>query len=129
MNQKIFVKENIYLSVYFNSKLFFIIILDIILLIISVLFYNCSDKEKLDNYNKPYLETFSLLQINNPSLKDDIIYQINSTDSLIQIFAYDLNRSDSIIPSFIGNYASIKVNKEEQISGKTVVNFDKKNTL
>lgn len=94
-----------------------------VMLCTTLVFVSCSKDSDLVNEGKPFISNFALKQGTNKFLTKDYFGEIKG-DSLIVIQCPDMLSSDSIIPTFEGNYTSIQVNGEEQISGKSHQNFN-----
>lgn len=71
---------------------------------------------------RPFFTKFWLSQDCNDKLNNDYLATIE-TDSTIILFCQEFETADSIIPSFEGNYVSVKVNGLEQFSGISVQDF------
>lgn len=97
--------------------------------IFFLFFYSCSkdsaiNSDASDDINgKPHFTCFFLSKDNNPQLlENDTATIIN--DSTIILFCNQLERSDSLIPSFEGFYNSVRVNDEIQMSGRSMHDFN-----
>ena len=73
---------------------------------------------------RPYFTKFWISQNNHVSLNNDY-YATIENDSTIYLFCQELETADSIVPSFEGNFISVKVDGQNQFSGVSIQDFSK----
>ena len=73
---------------------------------------------------RPYFTKFWMSKDVHTSLTTDYVAEIEG-ESRIKIFCPELSSTDSVMPSFEGNYTSVKVEGVEQTSGESVHNFNR----
>ena len=71
---------------------------------------------------KPFFSKFWISQDCNSGLSTDY-YAAIENDTTITLFCQELDSAEVIVPSFEGNFASVKVNGREQVSGTSVQDF------
>ena len=93
-----------------------------VLSLLSLTMISCEDIDNPINRETLHFDSFSFLKKDNPQLENDIICEFAS-DSLVELFILHA-KTDSLIPSFTGNYDIVEVDGVQQVSGVTSNDFN-----
>lgn len=87
--------------------------------------WNCDNDKTiiLSNEKGPSLDVLTFLKINNPTLKEDVSFNLKR-DSVTTCLIPDLEKTDSLIASFDGEFRRVEVDGKIQESGITSNNFN-----